>query len=270
MIEVHATAVVHSSARLGDGVRIGPYVVVGEHVTLGEGTILGPHAVIEAFTTMGRDCQVFPGAVVGGIPQDLKFAGEESYLLMGDRNVVRECATINRATGMGDETRIGDDNLFMAYVHIAHNCIVGSHIVMSNGVTLAGHVVVEDHAIIGGLTGLHQFIRVGAHCMIGAMSRVAQDVPPYLLIEGNPPKVYGPNVIGLRRRGMALATRSAIKQVFKLVYRGGLNIKQAIAAVDDATLAIPEIAHFVAFLLASQRGVIGLGTKAAPVQDDED
>lgn len=262
MIEVHSTAVVHSTAKLAEGVRIGPYAVIGEQVTIGEGTSIGPHAVIDSFTTLGRDCQVHPGAVVGGAPQDLKHQGEVSYLIIGDRNVIRECVTINRATSMGDETRIGDDNLFMAYVHVAHDCVIGNHVILANGVTLAGHVVIEDHVTIGGLTGLHQFIRVGAHAMIGAMSRVAQDVPPYMLVEGNPPKVYGPNAIGLRRRGLSLESRNAIKRAYKLLYRSGLNVSQAVSQMDDAMRKLPEIAHLLKFLAGSQRGITGLAGKS--------
>ncbi|HEY9721244.1 MAG TPA: acyl-ACP--UDP-N-acetylglucosamine O-acyltransferase, partial [Oscillatoriaceae cyanobacterium] len=172
MIQVHSTAVIHPSATVADDVQIGPYAVIGEHCFIDSGTKLGAHVVIEPFTTIGRDCQIFSGAVIGGVPQDLKFQGEESYCVVGDRNVIRECVTINRATAGGDTTRVGNDNLLMAYVHVAHDCQVGNGVVMANGVTLAGHVVVEDQAFIGGMTGLHQFIRVGSMAMVGAMSRL--------------------------------------------------------------------------------------------------
>ncbi len=271
MIEVHPTAVVHSTAKLADGVRIGPYAVIGEQVSIGEGTCVGPHVVIDSLTTIGRQCRIHPGAVVGAPSQDLKHQGEESYLVIGDRNVIRECVTINRATGLGDETRLGDDNLLMAYVHVAHDCIVGNNVILANGVTLAGHVVIEDFAIIGGLTGLHQFIRIGSMAMIGAMSRVAQDVLPYLLIEGNPPKVYGPNSVGLRRRGVTPEARKAIKKAYRLLYRSGLNVSQALEQMDEPMRGHPEIAHLIKFLAGSQRGLIGLAGKAlADAASDDD
>ncbi len=270
MIEVHSTAVVHPTAKLAEGVRIGPYAVVGEQVSIGEGTSIGPHVVIDAFTTLGRDCQVYPGAVVGSAPQDLKHQGEVSYLVIGDRNIIRECVTINRATDLADETRIGNDNLFMAYVHVAHDCLIGDHVILANGVTLAGHVVLEDFVTIGGMVGLHQFIRVGKMAMIGAMSRLAQDVPPYMLVEGNPPKVYGTNAIGLRRRGLDAQTRAAIKKAYRLFYRSGLNVSQATAQMDETLKQIPEIAHLLRFLSGSQRGVTGLAGKSEPKPEDDD
>jgi UDP-N-acetylglucosamine acyltransferase len=269
LIEVHSTAVVHPTAKLAEGVRIGPYAVIGEQVSLGEGTAIGPHAVVDAFTTIGRDCQVFSGAVVGSPSQDLKHQGEVSYLVVGDRNVIREFVTINRATGVGDETRIGSDNLLMAYVHVAHDCVVGDNVVLANGVTLGGHVVLEDCVTIGGMVGLHQFIRVGRHAMIGAMSRLAQDVLPYLLIEGNPPKVYGPNSVGLRRRGLDSQTRGAIKRAYRLLYRSGLNVSQATARLEEECRQFPEVAHLVRFLSGTRRGITGLTGKAS-LGDDGD
>lgn len=269
MLEVHRTAVVHPTAKLAEGVRIGPYAVIGEQVSIGENTVIGPHAVVDAFSTLGRDCQVHAGAVIGGPSQDLKHQGEVSYLVIGDRNVIREYVTINRATDLGDETRIGSDNLLMAYVHVAHDCHVGNHVVLANGVTLAGHVAIEDYVTIGGMVGLHQFIRVGKMAMIGAMSRLSQDVLPYLLVEGNPPKVYGINSTGLRRRGLDTATRGAIKKAYRLLYRSGLNVSQATAQMDEAFKKIPEIAYLVRFLAGTQRGVTGLSGKSA-VDDDDD
>lgn len=261
VIEVHPTAVIHPSARLGDGVKIGPYAVIGEHTTIGAGTTIGPHAVIEPYTTLGVDCQVFSGAIIGGVPQDLKFAGEESYTVIGDRNIIRECVTINRATGMGEETRIGDDNMFQAYVHVAHNCVIGNQVVMSNCATLAGHVSVEDYAIIGGLAGIHQFCRVGTMAMVGAMSRVTQDVPPYMLIEGAPPRVLGPNVIGLRRRGLESDERTLIKRAYKLMYRSELNFAQALAQIAELGDS-PYLRNLIAFVETSERGVVGRSNRA--------
>ncbi len=248
---------------------MGAYAVVGERVTIGARTEIGPHAILEPFTSIGQECRIFPGAIVGASPQDLKFTGEESYLVMGDRNVVRECVTINRATGLGETTRIGDDNLFMAYVHVAHNCVIGSHTVLSNGVTLAGHIVVEDYARIGGLTGLHQFIRIGKMAMIGGMSRLTQDVPPFMLVEGNPAKVYGTNVVLLQRCEVPANVRTTLKRAYKLLYRSGLNVSQALermAGLDPS----PELAHLRAFVDRSTRGLTGLGAKAAQADEEGD
>lgn len=262
MIDVHPTAVIHPSARLGRGVRIGPYAVVGEHSAVGDGTVLGPHAVIEPFTTVGQDCQIFSGAVVGGIPQDKKYEGGESYTVIGDRNVIREFVTINRATGVGEETRIGDDNLLMAYVHIAHDCLIGNHVVMANGVTLAGHVVIEDYVTIGGLCGLHQFIHVGASAMIGAMTRLVQDMPPFMLVEGNPPKVHGPNVVGLKRRGLEQDERTRIKRAYKLLYRSGLSVPQAVERIAELGES-DYLQHLMAFVSRAGRGLVGKVERAA-------
>jgi UDP-N-acetylglucosamine acyltransferase len=254
---LHPTAVIHPTATLAEGVEVGPYAVIGERVFIDRGTKVGPHAVIEAFTTIGRDCQIFPGAVVGGVPQDLKFQGEESYTVIGDRNVVREHVTINRATSAGETTRIGHDNLFMAYVHVAHDCQIGNGIVLANGVTLAGHVIIEDRAIIGGMTGMHQFIRVGQMAMVGAMSRLAQDVPPFMLVEGNPPKVYGLNVVGLRRNGLPPDARAQLKRAFKLIYRSQLNLGQALTEINKLESSF-ELRHLISFLQTTERGISGL------------
>jgi len=270
LIEVHATAVVHPTAKLAEGVRIGPYAVIGEQVSIGSGTVVGPHGIVYGFATIGRDCQIYPGAVIGSPSQDMKHQGEESYVVIGDRNVIREYVTINRATGLGDETRIGNDNLLMAYAHVAHDCVVGNNVILANGVTLAGHVVLEDFVTIGGMVGLHQFIRIGTMAMLGAMSRLAQDVLPYMLIEGNPPKVYGPNSTGLRRRGVSPEARAGIKKAYKLLYRSGLNVSQAVAQMDDGMRKHSEVAHLIRFLGGTQRGITGLAGKSeAPPEDDD-
>lgn len=257
LTKVHQTAVIHPTATVAPDVEIGPYAVIGERCFIDSGTKLGAHVVIEAFTSIGRDCQISSGAVIGGVPQDLKFQGAESYCVIGDRNVIRECVTINRATAQGDVTRVGHDNLIMAYVHIAHDCEVGNHNVLANGVTLAGHVVIEDHVTIGGMTGLHQFIRVGRTAMVGAMSRLAQDVPPFFLVEGNPPKVYGPNVLGLRRNNVPPAARMQLKRAYKLMYRSNLNLGQAITEMSKLE-PCHELRQLIGFLQASTRGISGI------------
>jgi UDP-N-acetylglucosamine acyltransferase len=265
MIQVHATAVVHPTAALAEDVIVGPYAIIGEHAFVDAGTTIGPHAVIEPHTSIGRDCRIHAGAVVGGVPQDLKFNGARSYCVLGDRNVVREHVTINRATGEDEVTRVGHDNLFMAYVHVAHDCVVGNGCVLANGVTLAGHVVLEDHVVIGGMTGLHQFIRVGAMAMVGAMSRLAQDVPPYMLAEGNPPRVYGPNVVGLRRHDVPSPVRMQLKKAYKKLYRSNLNLAQAIGEIAKLD-ASPEVRHLIAFLQATERGISGIARHDAGLE----
>ncbi|MDB5099158.1 MAG: acyl-(acyl-carrier-protein)--UDP-N-acetylglucosamine O-acyltransferase [Cyanobacteria bacterium RYN_339] len=265
MIDVHATAVIHPTASLAPGVLVGPYAIIGENAYVGPGTRIGPHAIVEAFTSVGRDCQIHAGAVVGGIPQDLKFQGDESYCVIGDRNIIREHVTINRATAQGEATRIGHDNLLMAYVHVAHDCRIGDGNVLANGVTLAGHVVIEDHVTIGGMTGLHQFIRVGALAMVGAMSRLAQDVPPYMLVEGSPPKVYGPNAVGLRRQGVDGPGRMALKRAYKLIYRSRLNLGQALTEMGKLEPTF-EVRHLIGFLQATERGISGLSRTDAGLE----
>lgn len=265
MIQVHPTAVLHPTAAIAEGVEIGPYAVIGERTFIDAGTVIGPHAIIEPHTTIGRDCRIHAGAVIGGQPQDLKYNGAVSYCVLGDRNTVREHVTINRATGDGDVTRVGNDNLFMAYVHVAHDCIVGNGCVLANGVTLAGHVQIEDHVVIGGMTGLHQFIRVGAMAMVGAMSRLAQDVPPYMLTEGNPPRVYGPNVVGLRRHDVPASARMQLKKAFKLIYRSRLNIAQAIGEMAKLEPS-PELRHLIAFLQSTERGISGIARHDAGLE----
>jgi len=241
--------------------------VVGERCYLGRGTRLGPHAVVEPFTTIGRDCHLHAGAVVGGIPQDLKFAGAESYCVLGDRNIVREHVTINRATGEGDVTRIGHDNLLMAGVHVAHDCTIGNGCVLANGVNVAGHVQIEDHVIIGGMTGLHQFIRVGTMAMVGAMSRLPQDVPPYMVTEGNPPVVYAPNVVGLRRHHVSPTARTVLKRAHKLLFRSRMSLAQALGELSKLEQT-PEMRHLVAFLQGSARGISGIARTDAGLEAD--
>jgi UDP-N-acetylglucosamine acyltransferase len=267
MLQIHATAVIHPTATLAENVQIGPYAVIGEYAFVGAGTRIGAHAIVEAFTSVGRDCAIHPGAVVGGIPQDLKFQGAESYCVLGDRNIIREHVTINRATAAGDATRIGHDNLFMATVHVAHDCQIGNGNVFANGVTFAGHVMVEDNVTIGGMTGLHQFIRVGSLSMVGAMSRLSQDVPPYMLIEGGPPKVYGPNVVGLRRHGIDAAGRTTLKRAYKLIFRSRLSLGQAISEIGKLDSSF-ELRHLIAFLQGTERGISGISRSDAGLEGE--
>ncbi len=230
---IHPTAVVDPAARLHPSVTVGPYAVIGPHVAIGAGSSVGPHCVIEGHTRIGQGNRIFQFASLGAAPQDKKYAGEPTRLVIGERNTIREFCTINIGTVQDrGETTIGDDNWIMAYVHIAHDCVVGQHTVLANNATLAGHVHVGDHVVIGGLTGVHQFCHIGAHAMAGFGSHVSQDVPPFTMVDGHPLAVRGLNTEGLRRRGFSAARVAALKQAYRLLYRQGLTLEAALHAMD--------------------------------------
>lgn len=257
---IHPTAIVHEGAWLHPSVTVGAYSVIGAHVKVGAGTRIGPHCVIEGHTTIGADNQIFQFASLGAQPQDKKYAGEPTELVIGDRNTIREFCTFNTGTSQdAGVTRVGNDNWIMAYVHIAHDCAVGSHTILANNATLAGHVHVGDWVILGGLTGVHQFVKIGAHAMAGFASRVAQDVPPFMMIEGNPLAVRGFNIEGLRRRGFTPERLKAVKQMHRLLYRQGLSLEDAVQAIASLAAEMPEAAQDIAlmqsFLTASTRGI---------------
>lgn len=257
---IHPTAVVSAGASIDSSVRIGPYAVIGPHVRIGADCVVGPHCVIEGHTQIGQGNQIFQFASLGAQPQDKKYAGEPTRLEIGDRNTIREFCTFNTGTVQdGGVTRIGHDNWIMAYVHIAHDCVVGNHTILANNATLAGHVHVQDHAIIGGLTGVHQFTKVGAHVMAGFASHISQDVPPFMMVDGNPLAVRGLNLEGLRRRGFGPERLRAIKQMHKLLYRQGLTLDAATQAIAGLANAIPDaaqdVAAMLAFLATSTRGI---------------
>lgn len=257
---IHSTALVDASAQIDSSVTIGPYAVIGPHVTMGAGTTVGAHCVIEGHTTIGQDNRIFQFASLGAAPQDKKYAGEPTRLVIGNRNTIREFCTLNTGTVQDQGvTTIGDDNWIMAYVHIAHDCVVGNQTILANNATLAGHVQVGDYAIIGGLTGVHQFTKVGAHVMAGFASHISQDVPPFMMVDGNPLAVRGFNLEGLRRRGFSAARMAAIKQMHRLLYRQGLTLELARNAIADMPASHPEagddIALLLAFLAASTRGI---------------
>ncbi|CUH94534.1 Acyl-[acyl-carrier-protein]-UDP-N-acetylglucosamine O-acyltransferase [Propionispora sp. 2/2-37] len=253
--KIHETAVIHPGARLGKDVEIGPYAVIGENVLIGDGTVIGAHAVIDGWTSIGKNCVIFHSASIGTEPQDLKFAGEKSYVFIGDNTKIREFATVNRATGENEETRVGSNCLLMAYTHVAHNCVVGNNVIMSNAATLAGHVTVEDRAVIGGLSGVHQFVKIGRNAMIGGASKVVQDVPPYVTVDGHPAKVSGLNNVGMSRAGIGLLARRNLKKAYKLLYRSGLSLDQAIAVMEQELESCEEIEHFMRFLRNAERGI---------------
>lgn len=253
--KIHETAVVHPHARIGKDVEIAPYAVIGENVVIGDGTKICAHVVIDGWTSIGKHCVIFPGASIGAEPQDLKFRGEKSYVFIGDYTKIRECATVNRATGENEETRIGSHCLLQAYTHVAHNCIVGNHVIMSNGATLAGHVVVEDRANISGLSGVHQFVKIGRNAMIGGASKVVQDIPPFVIADGHPAKVRGLNNVGLSRAGLGEAARQNLKKAYKILYRSGLSLAQAIDVMEQELESSEEVEHFLRFLRNAERGI---------------
>ena len=255
-VTVHPTALVHPRATLGAGVVVGPYTVIEEHVTIGSRTRIGAHCVIEGHTTIGNDCQLFTGAVIGSVPQDLKYAGEDSLLIIGDRNKIREYVTINPGTtGGGNKTVIGSDCLLMAYAHVAHDCLVGDHVIIANSAALAGHITIEDQAVIGGLVGIHQFVRVGRLAIVGGCSRVVQDVPPFSTCVGYPTTVFGLNSEGLRRAGVSSETKQTLYRAFRTLFHSKLSMRHALEEVEKSAPHCPEVEHLVEFIRQSKRGV---------------
>lgn len=255
---VHPTAIVHSGADVGSGVKIGAYTVVANHVTVGAGTIIGPHVVIEEWTTLGRDCSVAAGAVLGGTPQDRHFRGERSYLRIGDRVVLREYVSISRATGEDAASTVGDDTQILAYSHAGHNCRIGRAVVITNGCQLAGHVVVEDQVNIGGMAGVIQFAQIGTLAMVGGLTRIDKDVPPYMLVNGNPYRTVAINRIGLERAGISEDTQQQLRHAHRLLVRSGLDVSRAIEQIAAECGEGPEVRHLVEFLRASQERGMGI------------
>src|SRR5690606_11493245 len=258
---IHPTAIVDPAAQIDQSVRIGPYCVVGPGVTIGAGTEVGPHCVLDGVTTIGRDNRFYRFCSIGGMPQDKKYAGEPTRLVIGDRNTVREFTTFDTGTVQdGGVTTLGDDNWIMAYVHIAHDCHIGSNTILANPVQLGGHVHVGDWAIVGGLTGVHQFSKIGSHSMTGGNSSLMQDMPPYVLGAGNPCRPVGVNVEGLRRRGFSAEVISSLREAYKIVYRRGLSLDEARAELRARQKSHPEAEQalqiWLDFFDASSRGII--------------
>ena len=257
---IHPSAIISPKAEIADNVIIGPCAVVEEDVFVGEGTKIDPFASIKRYTRLGKNNHIHSYASVGGEPQDLKFHGEESWLEIGDGNTIREFATISRGTeGGGGVTRIGNNNLLMAYTHIAHDCILDNGIVLSNGVNLAGHVELQDGVILGGLSAVHQFTRVGRNAFLGAMSGLSQDLPPYMLCVGNRDGgVHGPNLVGLRRLKVTSDTVSALKQAFRLFWQSDMPRQEALAQLENDFSDVPEVIEFITFIRQSERGIMPL------------
>ena len=254
-VRIHPAAFVDAKAVLGEDVEVGPGSIVGPLVRIGDRTRIHAHALITGWTTLGADNEVHHGAVLGSPPQDLKYAGQRSHLVVGDGNVFREYVTANLATEPGESTRIGSHGLFMAYSHVAHNCCIGDRVVIANAVQLAGYVVVDDWAIVGGGTVVHQFTRIGRHSMIGGGSRISQDIAPFVKSAGSPPRNAGINAIGLERRGFARETREAIERAYRIFFRDGSTASRAVETIRRELPGIPETEHFARFCETSVRGI---------------
>lgn len=253
---VSPLAYIHPEAKIAEGVEIGPFVFVDKHVEIGEGTIIDANATICEYTRIGKHCHIFPSAVIGAVPQDLKFAGEETWTIIGDYNTLRECATVHRGTASKGQTVIGNHNLIMAYCHVAHDCVLHDHIIMSNAVQLAGEVVVEDHAIIGGGTLVHQFTHIGQHVMVQGGSKINKDVPPYVIAAREPIQYCGINSVGLNRRGFTAEQLATIQDVYRKLYQGGMNISQAVAYIEEHLPQSAERDLILTFVKSSPRGII--------------
>ncbi|HJQ10682.1 MAG TPA: acyl-ACP--UDP-N-acetylglucosamine O-acyltransferase [Gemmatimonadaceae bacterium] len=253
---IHSTAIISPEAEIGADVEIGPYAIVGDNCVVGDGCTIAPRATLERNVTLAANVKVGIGTILGGLPQDLKFAGEETTVEIGEGTVIREYTTINRGTAQSFKTTVGKNCLLMSYVHLGHDCHIGNSVILSNVVQLAGHVTIEDRAIISGLSAVHQFVRIGRQSFIGGCSRVSKDIPPFLKAVGNPVKLYGLNTVGLQRSGMEEATIRELKRAYRLLFRSDLNVSQAMERVQNELEVLPEVRELVRFLEASERGVV--------------
>jgi len=254
--DIHPSAIIHPRASLGTGVTVGPFSVIKEDVSIGDGTVIHSHVLVDDGARIGANCKIHHGVALATPPQDLKYAGEKTTLEIGENTIIREFCDLNRGTKHRMKTTIGSNCLFMAYSHVAHDCIVGDHVITANGVQLAGHVEVGDWVILGGLVAVHQFCKVGKHCLIGGGYRAVQDVPPYILCAGEPLSYKGINSIGLRRRGFPAETIQQLRRCYKVIYRSKLNTSQALRHIDSEMDAIPEIQDVIEFIKQSERGII--------------
>ena len=255
-MSIHPTAIVHPKAKVAEGVEIGAYSVIGEHVSIGKDTTIAPHVLIEGWTTIGERNHIHSFSSIGTPPQDIGYREEETYLVIGNDNVIRECATIHRATTKEDrKTVIGDKNFLMAYSHVAHDCKLGNNIIMANSVALGGHIVIGDHAILGGIVAVHQFARIGSYAIIGGQSAVTLDIPPFVSAAGNRAQLYGLNLVGLKRKGFTDQTIATLKKAYKIIFRSGLTQEEALQKVAAELTDCAEAMHLVEFIKSSKRGV---------------
>jgi UDP-N-acetylglucosamine acyltransferase len=253
---IHPTAIVHPKAEIDSNVQIGPYSVIGDNVSIGSGTVIGPHVVVDPFVSIGPDCHIFQYASVGAEPQAVKFKGEKTYVKIGRGSVVREFATINRGTEFGTGvTEIGEENLLMAYCHVAHDCQTGRKVILANGATLAGHIVIGNYVTVGGLVAIHQFVRIGDYAYVGGKSGVPKDIPPYVIATGDRAKLYGLNRVGLKRHGFPGATVNELKKAYRIFFRIGITLNEAIERVQAEVDHLPEVVNFINFIKSSQRGI---------------
>lgn len=253
---IHPTALVSANAELASDVEVGAYAIIGDNCTVASGCVIAPRATLERNVVLAANVRVGMGTILGGPPQDLKYAGEETTVEIGEGTVIREYTTINRGTSQSFKTTVGRNCLLMSYVHLAHDCHIGNHVILSNVVQLAGHVTVEDRAIISGLSAAHQFVRIGRQSFIGGMSRVSKDIPPFLKAVGNPVRLYGLNTVGLQRSGMDEATIKELKRAYRLLFRSDLNVTQAIERAQEEIDNLPEVRELIRFVEASERGVV--------------
>ncbi len=267
MSQIHPTAIIDKAASIGNNVSVGPYAVIGPNVLLEDDVVIKAHVVLDGNTTVGQATSIWPHAVIGTKTQDLKFRGEKTFVEIGKNCEIREFVTINSSCGEGTVVKVGDSCLIMAYCHVAHNCEIGNQVIMSNNATLAGHVIVEDCAVIGGLSAVHQFSRIGCYAMVGGMSRVTHDVPPFTIGAGSPYHLGGLNIVGLKRRGISLETRKLLAQAFRAVYRSGLRLEDALLFIETQIEQIPEIAHWLSFCRSTKRGLID---HKSHLKDDQD
>lgn len=254
---IHPTALIDPKAEIGEGVEIGPYSVIEKDVSIGEGTKVGPHVVIREGTHIGKRCQIFQFASVGEAPQATFYRGEKTSLFIGDQNIIREFVTLHRGTIKGGgKTAIGNENFFMAYCHVAHDCQIGNQVVLANGATLAGHILIEDYAVIGGLSAIHQFCQVGTHAFISGLTGVSLDIPPYMLASGSRAKLFGLNAVGLKRHGFSEETLKTLKKVYRIIFRSGLTLEKAMKKVEEDEISkTPEVQHLLQFIQRSKRGI---------------
>jgi UDP-N-acetylglucosamine acyltransferase len=253
--KIHPTALIAKGAKLGPDVEVGPYSMIGDGVKIGKGVKVGSFCVIENKVTIGAGCKIFTGAVIGSIPQDLKYDGAPSSVVIGENNIIREYVTINLSTTKEGQTVVGSNNLIMAYSHIAHDCRVGDHCIIANNGTLAGHVTLEDRVVVGGLVAIHQFVRLGTLCIVGGCSKVVTDPPPYSTCDGHPAKFYGLNLVGLKRAGISKDILHDLKNAYKIYFQAGLNKKHAIEEIKKSVVSSKEVDHLVRFLSTSERGI---------------
>lgn len=263
--KIHSTAIIDKDAEIADDVEIGPYCIIGPEVKIDSGCVIGPSVVIEKWTQIGKNNKIQGFSAIGTPPQDIKYKGYKCYLTIGDNNIIREFVTIHRGAGEGETTIVGNNNMLMAYVHIAHNCKIGNEIIIANSCGLSGHVMVEDRASIGGFVGVHQFVRIGNLTMVGGYSKIGKDVPPYSLVDGRPAKIYGINSIGMKRRGIQEDVRTKIRKCLEILTNPIYNLKQVIEKIEEEYTSINEVEHLIEFLKNPSRQ--GIMTKK--IEDSE-